>query len=1010
MDERQKLRRWGLALRRLGLFFVTAALCGFALRSPAAGGLGTWVAGVIPTLAAIKVPAAPPQPRAQPVASAIRGGPLTFSVSGALSVGERNSSSVRGDASTGISSFSQNAADSTAGLLLQLGRRTPQTSLNLSVPAGASSEQRATFGQLQVGYYTPHFGLQYQPQALSALGLIPTGATLQSLTLVLPMRSGDVSFVRGTGMLDNQTAARVFGVRARALVGRGLYELGLFRGTRVDGQSQFTSLLGGFALDNGNLQQIFEGQLQRRSTPAAGSQNGLAYGYRADYGSGEIYSTLALRHTSDGFLSVGNGALHGDDGISLALHAGNFSIDEALVRSSSLQSGSMSSRTGALTYAMGFGPARRITSDFTLTDSRTDGPGGRTWTGAAGVQLGTAFADMDVIGGIQMLRSTSNSGGALSLMSLNGDVQRQFGTYTLQAQMQHTRQLSGGAFQILDETQAGLSRQWGLTSLSLSESLSRSLGPAVNVTQNAPLLTLARRISPTAQLSLSYGMQITRDHINPGGSGHSRIFNVQITAPFALGNGLVNGRADPRLPASILGGVINDVGTQGAFASTVSNGVGNVLVILDDAQTQRTDLSGRFQFSFVRPGHHTVRLDLGTLPRGVTPDQPIASIDVGGGQQGTLYFRIGTYAAVQGKVMRNGADGVPVPIAGAVLTIDGNGGIATTTPDGSYGFGRLAAGQHVIAVQNSSLPATVAFAADDARKNVTVRGGELVTENFLAMPLGSIAGKAMYAPALAPDLTGGAFNAYVVAEPGEFAGIVGDDGSFLIDNVPPGTYTVDIDPETVPEGTGQTGGPQTVVLQPGRQIEGLEFIIGHKIKPVVFSLKQTQDTGTAMVLVRSALPPGGATDAIVQASAGVKSVTVTGFDRRTPLAYDAKRKHWFGTIVVPLQAPAGTSALVAETGKSGSVATADLKVDPSIPLATFRLTPRNPARGQYVSVRAHFLADVRAGDIIRWEDGQITKLATPITGRIFDFTVKISIQPLNGLLLTRQGQLPISLR
>jgi hypothetical protein len=87
-----------------------------------------------------------------------------------------------------------------------------------------------------------------------------------------------------------------------------------------------------------------------------------------------------------------------------------------------------------------------------------------------------------------------------------------------------------------------------------------------------------------------------------------------------------------------------------------------------------------------------------------------------------------------------------------------------------------------------------------------------------------------------------------------------------------------------------------------------------------------------------------------------------------------------------------------------------MKVDPSVPLATFVLTPRRPMRGQYVQVRARFLADVHPGDRIRWLDGQITKLSHPITGRVYEFTVKISVQPLSGVLLTRSGELPITLR
>jgi hypothetical protein len=138
---------------------------------------------------------------------------------------------------------------------------------------------------------------------------------------------------------------------------------------------------------------------------------------------------------------------------------------------------------------------------------------------------------------------------------------------------------------------------------------------------------------------------------------------------------------------------------------------------------------------------------------------------------------------------------------------------------------------------------------------------------------------------------------------------------------------------------------------------------------------------------------------------------VSAFDRTLNLTYDKPRGKWIGTLVVPVTAAPGTQTILADVkGPQNASASADLRIDPAIPIATFTMTPRRPMRGQYVQVRARFVADVREGDKIRWSDGQITKLRAPITGRIFEFTVKISVQPMHGSLLTRQGQLPITLR
>ncbi len=397
MNDRHSLRRLALALRRLGLFLVIVAVCGLALRSQPAAALGVWIADIVPP--ALKpAPGPSASPPAPPRFASMRGGPLTFSLSGALTVGERSQSSTRGDALDGSqNTLSQSQGNENAGLLLQLFRRTAQTSMTLALPAGASASQRSTFGQLQAAYYTPHFGLQYQPQALSALGVIPTGSTAQSLTLVLPLKAGDISIVEGSGPLDNENLARVLGVRARTLIGRGLYELGIFKGARLDGQSSFTALLAGFALDNGTLEQMFEAEAERTKSQDEDAANALAYSYRADYGEGSIYSTVTLRHITDGFLSIGNGSLHADDAASVGFHFGNFAMNESLERLGGQSLQPTITRDGSLTYSTALGRAQRLTSAVTLSDQRVDGPLGFQWIGSAGLQLGASFNTIDAL-------------------------------------------------------------------------------------------------------------------------------------------------------------------------------------------------------------------------------------------------------------------------------------------------------------------------------------------------------------------------------------------------------------------------------------------------------------------------------------------------------------------------------------------------------------------------------------------------------------------------------------
>jgi hypothetical protein len=361
--------------------------------------------------------------------------------------------------------------------------------------------------------------------------------------------------------------------------------------------------------------------------------------------------------------------------------------------------------------------------------------------------------------------------------------------------------------------------------------------------------------------------------------------------------------------------------------------------------------------------------------------------------------------------MGRDSNGQPTPLSGVALSIDKSALIAITNAQGMYGFGRLTAGPHLISLQPQSLPAAASIPDSMISQKVVVRDGEIATLDFVASPLGSIAGSIMFDPELAPDHSGPVMNAYVVAEPGDYAAISNDDGSFLLDNLPAGTYTLDIDPETVPADTGSEGS-QSVTVGPDGHVEGIRFVVGHKQKAVVFSLKSGGETvATNMALQETALPPGGATELSVDGDARARSVIVTAFDKHIALSYDKKRRKWVGLLIVPIDVPAGNATILADVdAKQQATASADLKIDPAIPIATFTLNPRRPMRGQYVQVRARFLADVHSGDTIRWLDGQLTKLSSPLTGRVYEFTVKISVQPMRGMLLTKQGQLPIILR
>lgn len=112
-------------------------------------------------------------------------------------------------------------------------------------------------------------------------------------------------------------------------------------------------------------------------------------------------------------------------------------------------------------------------------------------------------------------------------------------------------------------------------------------------------------------------------------------------------------------------------------------------------------------------------------------------------------------------------------------------------------------------------------------------------------------------------------------------------------------------------------------------------------------------------------------------------------------------------MLVPLGTRNGSAPI--EVSAASVVQRATVMVDASMPIATLTLIPANPSVGSYATVRARFAAPVRQGDRIRWEDGTVSILGKPLSGRVFQITVKITKLPLAGLLYCTGEVLPITL-
>jgi hypothetical protein len=138
-------------------------------------------------------------------------------------------------------------------------------------------------------------------------------------------------------------------------------------------------------------------------------------------------------------------------------------------------------------------------------------------------------------------------------------------------------------------------------------------------------------------------------------------------------------------------------------------------------------------------------------------------------------------------------------------------------------------------------------------------------------------------------------------------------------------------------------------------------------------------------------------------------VTATVDGTISSLVFHTNDKSWVGFVHIPVGSKPGPTAITIDaTGKSNGSTDVQVVVDPSIPIASIKLNPAQPQRGQYVHVTAHFLVDAKAGDKIIWQDGSFVILPKPRTGRYFEFDVKVTSIPFRGSLQTASGQLPIT--
>jgi hypothetical protein len=908
--------------------------------------------------------------------------------------------------------LSASADNYSSALTMVAERRTEQSSLSISSAFGYGAGNFSS-GSFIVGYRTPRYGLTYGQVTGPSDSQLQIGGFARGLSLAVPVRNGDISYLVSTATQPDRTTSRVFGLRRNWNALGGFLSAAEYyaAGEQGGGRQTITDL--GYRHYGAKLSSETEIAVSTtRGIATVRDGAALAAALHADLQGRNTFTTLGVRYDPAGFQTL-TGAV--DPGLS---------VDLSVRRHSD--------RFGEIDLTLGHTDDRL--DGAVQHDNRATVSGGRSWNHVAfqyvgGLDSGRSLAGWSLqrTGAITLTESVHN----LSLFetfqatstsaSTGAAAQRQLAIGA-------SRPLFGGvaAYQFARSNSSG---GVGSSGDGLSQALSyrRSLGRKLDAQVTQTVQTASNNgvqtklfettVSLVRRLSNVVALQVSANHFRQigigGGSGTA--VQASLVGPFGFGQPRQGyGRANPNLPAVIRGVVTYSTSsTPFAYNAPALRGFNNALIVLDGRVTQRTDASGEFEFRFVPAGTHTIRIDPATIPPGLITDREYQTLQVQGGQTSTIQFNVGNFAGIGGTVVATDAHGRKRGLGDVGIAVDGIQSVRTT-PDGHYSIGRLSPGAHTVEIVESTLPSTVAF-INDKKKTVTVTAGVSTPLDFVATPLGSIGGSVMAAADSGFGQLAGLKNVYVVAEPGEHAAITDDDGSFLLDNLPPGTYTLAVDPDTIPEGLAVLSGPEgPLALGGGAAVSGLIFKLGPGAKQVVYTFSDGHQQTIQVATDPAAAPPGGLLRILARTPAkDVKELVVeSDVFGGLPLRLDPKLGAWTGTLIVP-QLAKGDYALTVTAHRSDVKEGSTLvPIDPRLPLFTVRFSPQAPEPGHTLRVMLKSLAPLEEGDAVLFEDGYKVVLPHP-NGRVFTFDMRLWRRglPYLGTVVTKRGHnYPLSLR
>lgn len=938
--------------------------------------------------AAIVAQAIAPVPRSSASPRARRAlfgrGPIVVSGRGGVDLGTRRSTQ---------NAVVQSANQYGGALTVSAERRTDRAAISI-VEGLSIGSNGSGLGQVQVGYTTPDYAAEYGQIAGPAQTQLQIGGFVRGLRIRKPRPDGGFELLFAAALGSTGQGYTAWGGRYTRATSRSELALTGLRARRQGGGADDTIGAIGYRRFGTGGTTVVEAALSvPHGDPVLADGVHAAFALSRDFTFRGGYGSARFIDVPTGFASLNGAQVPGNTfDLTLRRDFGRLNLGFNAQRAY-VNGGTQREVSQRATLLANLG-ARRSNVSVTTSIASDDINGARAITTSAGVTLSQTLRGLTLSEAVQTARvrsadvTSTTNGLALSVgaRAAGGFVTLTFG----RGSASDSVNLSQYQQRELNYTRA-IGAKTDFTSSIISD-VQRQNGLATTVdTYSAGII---RRLSP----SLAARVQLQRNRSSGASFNAGNLIAIDLVGPLAFGAGArTDLRGDPRLPAVVRGHVYVLSGSDVTAAAAQQRGLGNALVVLDNTVTQRTDATGAYEFRFVKAGLHTVSIETGSLPSGYLSDRRSDVVKVVGGGVGTLDFGVGRFAGVGGRIYqatREGRRGIP----GLSVTVDGTYS-SVTDGDGRWSIGRLSPGTHRVDVSLANAPTSIAF-EKPPQATVQVLNGAITPVDFVAQTLASISGQVVNADPNDASKFVGVPDVYVVANPGDHAAITNTDGSFILDNVPPGEYTVAADKDTLPEGAGPNA-PVPVSLAPGAHVEHLTLTLTAEEKNVVFTFKAGKKSALVATFDLPHAPPGALVRLSVMPSKETRGPVTAETDalRKLVLARDAGGA-FAASFVVP---PTAHGELPFDITSPGGTTLASLTVDPAIPLIAVRSVPSHPQPNRALHLSLRILAPVTQGDLVRFDDAPAVKLPKP-HGRTYELDIRTGSRGvLNGTVIAKDG-------